>query len=66
MRLLSLGMLLNFSNSSERLLRLFRLYEVKGAATDGAFFARLKAALEIVGICEMHSLSLHRHAARKR
>jgi dihydrodipicolinate synthase/N-acetylneuraminate lyase len=34
-----------------QVLRLCRLYEVKGAATDGAFFAGLKAALEVLGIC---------------
>jgi hypothetical protein len=28
---------------------------VKGAATDGAFFAGLKAALEVVGICARHT-----------
>jgi dihydrodipicolinate synthase/N-acetylneuraminate lyase len=40
-----------------RVLRLCRLYEVKGAATDGAFFAGLKAALEVVGICARHTTS---------
>jgi dihydrodipicolinate synthase/N-acetylneuraminate lyase len=40
-----------------QVLRLCRLYEVKGAATDGAFFAGLKAALEVVGICARHSIS---------
>jgi 4-hydroxy-tetrahydrodipicolinate synthase len=34
-----------------QILRLCRLYAVEGAATDGAFFAGLKAALEVVGIC---------------
>lgn len=34
-----------------QVLGLCRLYEVKGAATDGAFFAGLKAALEVLGIC---------------
>ena len=34
-----------------QVLRLCRLYAVNGATTDGAFFAGLKAALEVVGIC---------------
>jgi dihydrodipicolinate synthase/N-acetylneuraminate lyase len=38
-----------------QVLQLCRLYEVKGAATDGAFFAGLKAALEVVGICARHT-----------
>jgi 4-hydroxy-tetrahydrodipicolinate synthase len=38
-----------------QVLRLCRLYEVKGAATDGAFFAGLKAALEVVGICARYT-----------
>jgi dihydrodipicolinate synthase/N-acetylneuraminate lyase len=40
-----------------QVLRLCRLYEVKGAATDGAFFAGLKAALEVVGICGRYTTS---------
>jgi 4-hydroxy-tetrahydrodipicolinate synthase len=40
-----------------QVLRLCRLYEVKGAATDGAFFAGLKAALEVVVICARHTAS---------
>jgi 2-dehydro-3-deoxy-D-pentonate aldolase len=38
-----------------QVLRLCRLYEVKGAATDGAFFAGLKAALEVMGVCERNT-----------
>ena len=30
---------------------------MKGAATDGAFFAGLKAALEVVGICARYTAS---------
>lgn len=40
-----------------RVLRLCRLYEVKGAATDGAFFAGLKAALEVIGVCARYTAS---------
>jgi dihydrodipicolinate synthase/N-acetylneuraminate lyase len=40
-----------------KVLRLCRLYEVKGAATDGAFFAGLKAALEVAGVCARHTAS---------
>jgi dihydrodipicolinate synthase/N-acetylneuraminate lyase len=40
-----------------QVLRLCRLYEVKGAATDGAFFAGLKAALEVMGICARNTAS---------
>jgi 4-hydroxy-tetrahydrodipicolinate synthase len=40
-----------------QVLRLCRLYEVKGAATDGAFFAGLKAALEVMGICARSTAS---------
>jgi 4-hydroxy-tetrahydrodipicolinate synthase len=38
-----------------QILHLCRLYAVEGAATDGAFFAGLKAALEVVGICARHT-----------
>ena len=39
------------------ILRLCRLYEVKAPATDGAFFAGLKAALEVMGICARYTAS---------
>lgn len=34
-----------------RVLMLTELYELAGAATDGAFFAGMKAALEVLGLC---------------
>ena len=40
-----------------KVLRLCRLYEVKAPATDGAFFAGLKAALEVMGICARYTAS---------
>jgi 4-hydroxy-tetrahydrodipicolinate synthase len=40
-----------------QILHLCRLYAVEGAATDGAFFAGLKAALEVVGICARNTAS---------
>lgn len=41
----------------KKVLRLCRLYEVKGAPTDGAFFAGLKAALEVLGICGRYTIT---------
>jgi len=35
----------------KRMLRLCQLYELTGGPTDGAFFAGVKAALEVLGIC---------------
>lgn len=40
-----------FKSNQKRVLALCRLYEVMGAPTDGAFFAGVKAALEVLGIC---------------
>jgi 4-hydroxy-tetrahydrodipicolinate synthase len=40
-----------------QVMRLCRLYGVKGQATDGAFFAGLKAALEVIGICSRYTAS---------
>lgn len=35
----------------KKLISLFKLFELKGGPTDGAFFAGLKAALQVLGIC---------------
>jgi 4-hydroxy-tetrahydrodipicolinate synthase len=51
------GEVVQLRRLQRQVLRLCRLYEVKGAATDGAFFAGLKAALEVVGICARHTAS---------
>jgi 4-hydroxy-tetrahydrodipicolinate synthase len=45
------GNIAQFKDLQRRVLWLCRLYEVKGAATDGAFFAGVKAALEVLGVC---------------
>lgn len=51
------GDVIQLRRLQQKILRLCHLYEVKGAATDGAFFAGLKAALEVVGICARNTAS---------
>ena len=40
-----------FRHLQHRVLRLCRLYNISAPGTDGAFFAGVKAALEVLGIC---------------
>lgn len=40
-----------FKETQKQVMDLCRLYEIMGAPTDGAFFAGVKAALEVLGIC---------------
>ena len=40
--------------AQRRVLALCRIYQVNGASTDGSFFAGVKAALEVLGICDRY------------